>query len=537
MSAAHTVLQSGGRVLVLDKSAFCGGNSTKATSGINAAGTRAQRALGIQDSAEAFERDTTASAESGSRPDLIHTLAHDSGPAVEWLVDSFGLDLSVVGLMAAHSHPRTHRGKDGAESFPGMMITYRLMEKYDELVADGSGRARLVNKATVLALLRDGDHVIGVEYEKDGQRFKEYGPVIISTGGFGADFTADSLLARVEAEWRTLPIWKDAPLPPLLSLPTTNGPHCTGDGIKLALAVGATTVDMHCVQVHPTGLVDPREPEAKVKWLAAEALRGVGGILIDSTGRRFCDDLGKRDYVTSRMWKHAKGPYRLILNSAASNQIAWHCEHYTARGLMKTLTGAQLAAELGVPLSNLHETFEAYNVGAAAKKDQYGKKFFPSVPYAAADTFRVAMVTPVIHYSMGGVLTTAKAEVVGPRGPIPGLFAAGEVVGGVHGLNRLGGSSLCGCVVFGRCAGRSASSALLTAATAPGASMGGVAGAGTTVAAVETDGIKARVFTTPGSKSINVAIDWAGAAPAAPAAAAVPAGAGANVPADRKSVV
>jgi succinate dehydrogenase/fumarate reductase flavoprotein subunit len=229
MSAAHTVLQSGGRVLVLDKSAFCGGNSTKATSGINAAGTRSQRAAGIHDSPEDFERDTTASAASGARPDLIRTLTHESGPAVEWLIDSFGLDLSVVGLMAAHSHPRTHRGKDGSESFPGMMITYRLMEKYDELVADGTGRARLVNKATVLSLLRDGDKVVGVEYEKDGQRFKEYGPVIIATGGFGADFTADSLLARVESEWRTLPIWKDVPLPPLLSLPTTNGPHCTGD--------------------------------------------------------------------------------------------------------------------------------------------------------------------------------------------------------------------------------------------------------------------------------------------------------------------
>jgi succinate dehydrogenase/fumarate reductase flavoprotein subunit len=242
LSAAHTVLQAGGRVLVLDKSAFCGGNSTKATSGINAAGTRAQRALGIPDSPEQFEKDTLASAESGARPDLIHTLTHESGPAVEWLVDSFGLDLSVVGLLAAHAHPRTHRGKDGSESFPGMMITYRLMERLDEIIAEGKGVARLVTKATVTRLLRDGQAVVGVEYEVDGQKFLEYGPVVISTGGFGADFTSNSLLSRVEKEWRTLPAWKDIPLPALLSLPTTNGPHCTGDVCICSCAVFTSRV-------------------------------------------------------------------------------------------------------------------------------------------------------------------------------------------------------------------------------------------------------------------------------------------------------
>lgn len=82
-----------------------------------------------------------------------------------------------------------------------------------------------------------------------------------------------------------------------MTLPTTNGSHCTGDGIKLALGAGADTYDLHCVQVHPTGLVDPNDRDAKVKFLAAEALRGSGGIILDSEGKRFCDELGKRDYV------------------------------------------------------------------------------------------------------------------------------------------------------------------------------------------------------------------------------------------------
>lgn len=150
--------------------------------------------------------------------------------------------------------------------------------------------------------------------------------MVLATGGFGADYSDNSLLASVEQDWRGLTAWNGIPsekVPPLRSLPTTNGPHCTGDGIKIALDVGGGTRDLHCVQVHPTGIVDPRDPDAKVKWLAAEALRGHGGVLLDCEGNRFANELGKRDYVSGRMWKQDKFPYRLILNSAASSEIAW----------------------------------------------------------------------------------------------------------------------------------------------------------------------------------------------------------------------
>ncbi len=112
--------------------------------------------------------------------------------------------------------------------------------------------------------------MVGVEYERGGATHTEHGAVIVATGGFAADFSPDGVLASVR--------------PDLLQLPTTNGEHCTGDGIKLAQACRAGTVDMASVQVHPTGLVHPDEPDAKVKWLAAEALRGVGGIMLDARG-------------------------------------------------------------------------------------------------------------------------------------------------------------------------------------------------------------------------------------------------------------
>lgn len=238
MSAAHTVLERGGRVLMLDKSAFCGGNSTKATSGINGAGSRTQRGVdGNVDSPERFYEDTIKSAGGVVRPNLIRALTYESAPAVEWLQDSFKLKLDTLGRLGGHSQHRTHRFGEGGR-FPGMEITYTLIEQLEAVEAESKGqRARIVNRATVTKLLKDSNGAVtGAEFMLDGQKRQEYGPVIIATGGFGADFSNDSLLAEVEKTWRGLPAFRDIPenkIPALRSLPTTNGKHCTGDGIKL----------------------------------------------------------------------------------------------------------------------------------------------------------------------------------------------------------------------------------------------------------------------------------------------------------------
>eukprot|EP00854_Cymbomonas_tetramitiformis_P024364 gene24364-29605_t len=457
LSACHTILEHGGRVCLLDKMAFCGGNSTKATSGINGALTKTQVAHSIPDSPQIFEEDIMKSAcgkdhttpPAHTEP-LAKVLAHESGPAVDWLQDAFGLDLSLVSRLGGHSQPRTHRGK---EKFPGFTITYGLLEKLEAIEAETKGEmARIVNKATATKLLQDtpGGNVFGVEYIKDGKTLQEFGPVVIATGGFAADFASDSILNEVR--------------PDLAHLPTTNGEHCSGDGIKMARAIGADTVDMESVQVHPTGLVHPDEPDAKVKFLAAEALRGCGGVLIDANGHRFCDELGRRDYVSGEMWKN-KGPFRLVLNGAASKEILWHCKHYVGRGVMKFFPhGNDLAAEMKINPKVLSDTFQKYNKCAAEKKCPYGKKFFHNAPFELNDEFHVAQVTPVLHYTMGGLAINAHGEVLGKEGVIPGLYAAGEVMGGVHGRNRLGGNSLLDCVVYGRVCGAQAARHLLRTA-------------------------------------------------------------------------
>merc|ERR1712151_1291153 len=303
---------------------------------------------------------------------------------------------------------------------------------------------------------------------KDGSDLTEMGPVILCSGGFGADFTQQSLLAKYR--------------PDLMHLPTTNGEHCTGDGIKMGEKVGAKSVDLEWVQVHPTGLVKPDDPDAKIKFLAAEALRGVGGLVLNADGDRFANELGRRDYVTGEMWK-SKPPFRLALNKAASDEIHWHCKHYTGRGVMKFYeSGAASAKDMGIPVQKLVDVHDkhyeasikqqkdpdggswpAYPSGKswdeASGKTGSGKKFFHNVidgSKVEKEEFYVAIITPVIHGCMGGLECTVDAECIDKDGKIPGLYVAGEAAGGIHGNNRLGGNSLLDCVVYGRVAGKAA---------------------------------------------------------------------------------
>merc|ERR1711881_669102 len=204
-------------------------------------------------------------------------------------------------------------------------------------------------------------------------------------------------------------------------------------------------------------------------------------MLLDIEGNRFADELGRRDYVTGQMWK-SKGlklgnttGFFLCLNSKASEEIQWHCKHYKGRGLMKSYNNmGEFAKEHGIPLANIEATFKAYNeiadkqtkdpdngpyeaYGGGKSWDTWGKKFFHNLPLETSDSFHVAIVTPVIHYCMGGLKINPDSEVLGAGDKIiGGLYGAGEAAGGIHGSNRLGGNSLLDCVVFGRVSGRSA---------------------------------------------------------------------------------
>lgn len=464
LSAAHEAYLRGANVILLDKQGFLSGNSGKATSGINGALTRTQVDLSIRDSVQQFYDDTLKTAKDRAKPELIRVLTYNSADAVHWLQEVFGLDLSVVSRLGGHSQPRTHRGKDA--KFPGMAITYRLLEQLENIAEEEPNRIQILKKSQVIDLIHakeDSFDIVGVKYKDLENKTKHelFGTVIMATGGYAADFTKNSLLRKYR--------------PDIIDLPSTNGNHATGDGQKIIMKNKGIGIDMDKVQVHPTGLISLDDKDAiagkkmpRFLFLGAEALRGEGGIILNAKGERFVDELGTRDYVSGEMEKQVKagnGPIRLVLNDKAEQKLEFHIKHYKQRNLMKTISGQELAQEIGCPEKKLEEQFEQYNKAAAGKmEDPFGKKYFPNAPFEFSPNkkYHVSFITRVLHFTMGGVKIDDRTRVLHDENKaFKGLYACGEVAGGVHGHNRLGGSSLLACVVFGRVAADQATSFIL----------------------------------------------------------------------------
>lgn len=466
LSAAHEAYLRGANVVLFDKQGFLSGNSGKATSGINGALTRTQVKSSIQDSVEQFYDDTMKTAKDRANPALIKVLTYHSADAVHWLQEIFDLDLSIVSRLGGHSQPRTHRGKDA--KFPGMAITYKLLETLENLADEFPERVAIMKNTQVIDLLiddNDSSSVLGVKYKdlKTKQKGVLQGPVILATGGYAADFTKNSLLRKYR--------------PDIIDLPSTNGTHATGDGQKIVMKNSGIGIDMDKVQVHPTGLIDYNDTDViegrkqpRHLFLGAEALRGEGGIILNNKGERFCDELGTRDYVSGEMEKQenlGNGPLRLVLNEQSEQKLEFHIKHYEQRSLMRSVLGKQLSEEMKVPIKKLQETLGSYNKAANLEiDDPFGKKYFPTTPFLISEEgkYHVAFVTRVLHFTMGGIKINDKSQVIHKgdlEAPFKGLYAAGEVAGGVHGHNRLGGSSLLACVVYGRLAADQASSFLM----------------------------------------------------------------------------
>lgn len=291
LSATIEAVRHGARVTIVEKEKSLGGNSAKATSGMNGAGTVAQRNLAIEDTPEALVSDTMKSGSGRSSSELVSILATNSASAVEFLT-SFEVGLTNVVQLGGHSVPRTHRippTKDGKPVAVGFTIVATL-KKYVE--NDLSRRVSVLTNSIFRGLLWEGDRVVGVKYQAvDGSEHQLRGNVILTAGGFANDRTAaDSLLVKY--------------VPKLSKLPTTNGAWATGDILKLTAGDGLSLVDMDQVQVHPTGFIEPSRPDAETKFLAPEALRGCGALLLDPSGRRFVNELGRRDHVTRAIFDH-----------------------------------------------------------------------------------------------------------------------------------------------------------------------------------------------------------------------------------------
>ncbi|KAJ1944413.1 cleavage and polyadenylation specificity factor subunit 2 [Linderina pennispora] len=452
-------------VTLLDKEARTGGNSAKASSGINGVYTKTQKANGIEDSLELFSKDTVKSGHGRSNETLVGKLTSESTQAVTWLQEQFGLDLDVLAQLGGHSRARTHRRPDinGKPQPVGWGIVSTLAK---HLAEHDPQRFSLVTGARVTELVQKNSRVTGVVYQTAETTEKlDSDIVVLATGGFAGEGRNADLLQKYA--------------PQLVGLPATNGPFATGDGMKLAAAVGAQLVDMDQVQVHPTGFVKRGDAGNPTKFLAAEALRGDGGVLLTGQGRRFVNELETRDKVTDAINQHctsdlcARYPGDYIVNEpqaaaylVLSEQAADKFGHgalgfYQKMGLFQKADNLQALAEaLRVERETLSQALTGHDQARRSGNDEFGKHVFPADAVSSGGYYW-GVVTPSLHYTMGGVRFDEHARVLRADGsPIHGLLAAGEVTGGLHGANRLGGNSLLECVVFGREAGRQAALAV-----------------------------------------------------------------------------
>lgn len=464
MTAAITAAQAGKKVIIVEKMEMTGGNSVRATGGMNASKTEWQdtneftETAGVEktltaaakfedlkeltatvqaqydaykaaptgyfDSVELFILDTLVGGKDLNDKDLVKALADGTAPAIEWL-STIGADLHNVGAFGGASVKRIHRpvnaeGKTVSVGSYMIPILEKACMENDVEILFGAPATEI--------LMKDGA-AVGVKAEGYTINAKS---VIIASGGFGANL---DMVVELKPE--------------LKGFVTTNASGIQGDGIKMAQAIGAATVDMDQIQIHPT-------VEQKTSALITEGLRGDGAILVNAEGLRFTDEVGTRDAVSAAELAQTNGNAWLVVDQAmvdASNVIAG----YIKAGY--TVTGedyAALATAMGAPADALSATMDTWNAAVTAGTDaEFGRTSFAK-PLNTAPYYAI-QIAPGVHHTMGGLKINPTTQVLTADGTaIPGLFAAGEVTGGVHGANRLGGNAVADFTVFGRISGTSA---------------------------------------------------------------------------------
>ena len=474
MTAAIAAANEGRDVVIVESQAMVGGNSVRATGGMNAAKTPAQdenefnEAAGVEktletaasewadneaitalantvaeqwaayqanpegyfDSVELMELDTLIGGHGINDPALVEALCSNSADAIDWLAEQ-GIELTSVSSFGGASVKRIHRPVDseGKTISVGSYMIPLLQSKCEEL-----GVEILLN-TTANKILTDADGAaVGIEAtDKNGATVTVNAKaVILATGGFGANLD-------MVVEYK----------PDLAGFMTTNAAGAQGQGIDMAVAIGAGTVDMDQIQIHPT-------VEANTAALITEGLRGDGAILVNAEGNRFTDEVGTRDVVSAAEIAQTGSYSWLVIDQAmvdASSVIQGYIKNgYTVSGE----TYEELAEAMGVDAAAFAATMEKWNAAVAAGVDEeFGRTSFAN-PLDTAPYYAIK-VTAGIHHTMGGLTINPQTQVLAGDGTvIDGLYAAGEVTGGVHGGNRLGGNAVADFTVFGRIAGEQA---------------------------------------------------------------------------------
>ena len=431
MTAAINAKQAGKNVIIVEKGALEGGNTSRAAGGMNAAETHYQKEKKIDDTVQQFIDDTMKGGHNKNNPELVKVLAEKSSESIDWL-DSIGAKLSDITLAGGATYPRTHRplDADGKVIPVGSFLVKMLKAKVDELSIP------MITNARVNKVLLENGKAAGIEAEtKEGTLTVKAPVVIVCSGGFGS--SNDKI-----KKYR----------PDLDGYVSTNAPTIEGDAIDFLGAIGADFVDMDQIQTHPTVV-------QKNGALISESLRGDGAILLNQKGQRFVDEMETRDTVSAAINQQPQKTAWIIVDKPLYDGSKLIQKYVKSGSLTEIKDAKALADFLGADQKTVEESLSAWAAVVKAKEDKdFGHKNLDTVK-SDLSTYPLyaGPVGPGIHHTMGGVKINPKAEVINTEGnPIPGLFAAGEVTGGVHGANRLGGNAVSDIITFGRIASASA---------------------------------------------------------------------------------
>lgn len=426
LAAAIEAKQLGANVILLEKMGVAGGNTTSATGGLNAAETSVQKKLGIKDSKEQFFQDTMKGGYNKNDENLVRGMTENAPLTVEWLM-SFGVDLSDVGKMAGSTNSRTHRPKGGAAVGAHMIP---VMEKHAlEVGVD------LRKNSKVTDIIKENGKAAGVKVtSENGKYVIKAKAVIIATGGFGAN---PAMVCKYK--------------PNLKGFGTTNHKGATGDAFAWIEKFDGQLTQMDEIQTHPT--VVPGNG-----LMITEAVRGNGAIMINREGKRFGSEMATRDVMSKDILNQTGATAYLVFDMSVRKSLK-AIEGYVKKGLLtEGETPEELAAKLSIDPAAFATTIAKYNEYQAAGNDpDFGRKATEMPRALTEGPFYAVEVGPAIHHTMGGIKIDTKAQVLDSKNqPVPGLYAAGEVTGGVHGGNRLGGNAVADICVYGKIAADSA---------------------------------------------------------------------------------
>ena len=469
MTAAINATQAGREVLIVEKMPYAGGNSTKATGGMNAAGTKYQQEIeftnakgventlktakekwadnetitalaatvqeqwdayqanpqGYFDTPELMALDTMIGGKGMNDPALVKTLTENSAAGIDWL-DSIGAPLPKLAFSGGASVSRIHSPADG--NGVGAYLVTSFLKVLDEMQIPV-----MYNTRATSILMEDGKAVGVVAEGADTVYTIHAKSVVLATGGFGANM---DMITQYN--------------PSLAGSVTTNAPGATGDGIVMATEIGAAVRDMDQIQLHPT-------VEQGTSMLITEGVRGDGAILVNQQGVRFVNEMLTRDQVSAAELEQ-EGSYAYVIFDQRLRDGLKAAEKYIKTGIVvEAPTIEELAEKLSMDGQTLAKTLSDWNGYVAAQNDpDFGRATAMDHDLSQAPYYAIK-IAPGIHHTMGGLVIDPETHVLDNNGDIiPNLFAAGEVTGGVHGGNRLGGTAVSDIVVFGKIAGTNA---------------------------------------------------------------------------------